>query len=82
MFRSHEAWLEEQEEAHGLFDGGDPRRCPIHPGEKTSSDDGMHDAPCCACEWENSEEGFMARHWQGPVQQTIPAQASDDGIPF
>jgi hypothetical protein len=32
---------------------GDPRRCPRHPNEKTSSPDGMFDAPCAACEWED-----------------------------
>jgi len=29
---------------------GDPRRCPRHPGEVTSSPDGLHDFPCPACE--------------------------------
>lgn len=33
---------------------GDPRRCPRHPGVQTSSPDGMHDAPCGACE--NAQE--------------------------
>jgi hypothetical protein len=30
----------------------DPRRCPRHPGVRTSSDDGMFDAPCHLCEGE------------------------------
>jgi hypothetical protein len=29
---------------------GDPRRCSIHPDVKTSSNDGMFDAPCWKCE--------------------------------
>lgn len=35
---------------------GDPRRCPRHPGVRTSSDDGMFDAPCHLCEGEMSDE--------------------------
>jgi len=31
---------------------GDPRRCPRHPDQKTSSPDGMFDAPCGKCEHE------------------------------
>jgi hypothetical protein len=31
---------------------GDPRRCDRHPEQKTSSPDGMFDAPCPACEAE------------------------------
>ncbi len=31
---------------------GDPRTCPRHPHVKTSSPDGMHDAPCGHCEAE------------------------------
>jgi hypothetical protein len=31
---------------------GDPRRCPRHPSQVTSSPDGMFDAPCGACEFE------------------------------
>lgn len=29
---------------------GDPRRCPHHPSEITSSSDGMFDSPCGHCE--------------------------------
>ncbi len=29
---------------------GDARRCPRHPGIKTSSPDGLHDGICGACE--------------------------------
>jgi hypothetical protein len=31
---------------------GDPRVCPFHPHVKTSSADGLHDAPCDECEGE------------------------------
>jgi hypothetical protein len=34
---------------------GDPRRCKFHPSVVTSSPDGMHDAPCGACEFENDD---------------------------
>ena len=34
---------------------GDPRRCPHHPTQVTSSDDGMFDAPCGYCEHEGYE---------------------------
>jgi len=40
---------------------GDPRRCPRHPGERTSSDDGMFDAPCGLCE---AAEAEAAEAWQ------------------
>jgi hypothetical protein len=33
----------------------DPRRCPHHPHEITSSSDGMFDVPCNACEGEAAE---------------------------
>jgi hypothetical protein len=42
-----------------IFFEGDPRRCPRHPNEVTSSPDGMFDAPCGACEFE-MEEHFGA----------------------
>ena len=35
---------------------GDPRKCSRHPHIKTSSGDGMFDAPCGACEAEMDEE--------------------------
>lgn len=38
---------------HDDFPTGDPRRCPTHPRVKTSSDDGMFDAPCGECEYES-----------------------------
>ena len=40
---------------------GDPRRCPRHPGVRTSSDDGMFDGVCGICEAEMAEE---AERWE------------------
>jgi hypothetical protein len=37
---------------------GDARRCPHHPHIKTSSEDGMHDAPCHACEAAMDDDDF------------------------
>ena len=34
------------------FPMGDARRCPAHPHVRTSSNDGLHDAPCGECEHE------------------------------
>lgn len=34
---------------------GDARRCPRHPGIKVSSDDGLFDSDCPACEGESDE---------------------------
>jgi hypothetical protein len=31
---------------------GDPRQCNLHPGQVTSSPDGMFDTPCPVCEYE------------------------------
>lgn len=42
---------EMQDEAGAQF--GDPRTCKWHPGVRVSSPDGMHDAPCGACEGED-----------------------------
>lgn len=39
---------------------GDPRRCPRHPHVRTSSDDGMFDAPCGECEYEMDMAGQEA----------------------
>lgn len=35
---------------------GDARKCPRHPHVKTSSDDGMFDAPCGECEAEMADD--------------------------
>lgn len=37
-----------------FFPEGDARVCPSHPNVKTSSADGMFDAPCGRCEYEMS----------------------------
>lgn len=49
--------IQEQEELDYEFGAsfGDPRRCPRHPGQVTSSNDGMHDCPCAVCEYEMEE---------------------------
>jgi hypothetical protein len=64
---THSEWLEEVQYELGA-ELGDPRRCPRHPHVKTSSNDGMHDAPCGACEAEmdldddtNNNDGRMQR---------------------
>lgn len=49
-------------EAEYAAEMGDPRRCPVHPDVRTSSNDGMFDAPCGKCEakmeedWERERE--------------------------
>jgi len=40
---------------------GDPRRCPRHPSVRTSSDDGMFDGVCGACE---GESDLAAQEWE------------------
>lgn len=50
FFSEEEYWQARHEEEVGYV--GDPRRCPRHPNVVTSSPDGMHDAPCGACEAE------------------------------
>lgn len=52
----------EREREEDYFATGDARRCPIHPGVKTSSDDGMHDCDCGLCE-AASEEAYQAMLW-------------------
>jgi len=50
------SWIDPYQEAMDDEAGaayGDPRRCPRHPGIATSSGDGLHDAPCGACEYES-----------------------------
>jgi hypothetical protein len=51
-FRNQEREAMEDEQGAEL---GDPRRCPRHPNEVTSSPDGMFDAPCGACEFYGEE---------------------------
>lgn len=53
----------EDERAYDFGPFGDPRRCPVHPGMKTSSDDGLHDAPCLRCEYE-MEADAAQRDWE------------------
>jgi hypothetical protein len=60
-----------------LFEG-DARRCPRHPGVKTSSDDGMFDGVCGACESENED---AAHAWSvDPTNTTRTLCAAEAGI--
>lgn len=66
---------------------GDPRRCPHHPTEITSSPDGMFDAPCGYCEHEGEhgeEDEECVPTVRDPARaDTIPAPAdTEDDIPF
>ena len=74
---------------------GDPRRCPRHPHVKTSSDNGMFDAPCGECESEDDAADYeyflneqVARGCMPcpypelpPPVRLVPPDDSDD-IPF
>jgi|GEM_PF-6924489 len=54
----YEEWVDAREEARQDEEGaeyGDPRRCPRHPGVRTSSNDGMFDGVCGQCEGECAE---------------------------
>mgnify|MGYP001593862433 CR=1 FL=1 len=72
------------------FPSGDPRRCPYHPREVTSSSDGMFDTPCGACEFEMDAErdaefyGEVASDLLGcvPSGDARPVSHSDDDLPF
>lgn len=46
---------------------GDPRKCPRHPGEVTSSPDGLFDAPCGLCEAKGED---AARNWEYDPENT------------
>lgn len=51
MFPTNEEdYYELLDEISGNVIYGDARRCPHHPEVKTSSDNGMFDAPCYKCE--------------------------------
>lgn len=70
-------WFSPEEEAREDELGaefGDPRRCPRHPGVKTSSDDGMFDADCYVCEGESEEE--YHRHEQEQFEFAHPVEAA------
>jgi len=64
---------------------GDPRRCPRH-GEVTSSPDGLHDAPCGACEYEaDTGESSFVYEARLRAQMALPAPPpppADDDILF
>lgn len=74
---------------------GDARVCPIHPHVKTSSDNGMFDAPCDECEHAMDERDAMEaaaedlRRYPGgrcvdPSHwfQRGACETSEDQIPF
>lgn len=59
---------------------GDARRCPRHPGVKTSSDDGMFDAPCDRCEAEmyEAEQKEAYEAWEATQPKCASAFAMCD----
>lgn len=60
------------------YNFGDPRRCSRHPDVKTSSDDGMFDAPCGKCEFEMEEHyGANDRHEQSEEGTETPLPEDD-----
>lgn len=69
---------------------GDPRRCPRHPSQVTSSPDGMFDAPCGACEFEMEEhygangDGILPPIDPSPTYDTTAERdmENDDDCPF
>ena len=70
---------------------GDPRRCPVHPNQVTSSPDGMFDAPCPACEWEMEAGRYEDENFKEefPTTKTLeelplydPTHEDEDDIPF
>jgi len=74
---------------------GDARRCPRHPHVKTSSDDGMFDAPCGECEYE-MDAAAAREDWEALTEEererihaqvvaatpVVYVDAVDDDIPF
>ena len=61
---------------------GDPRRCPRHPDQKTSSNDGMFDAPCDKCEFE-IESGQSWEDYERWLKEVhLPAMRAKDGEPL
>jgi hypothetical protein len=63
-FLSEEAYYEALHEEQMGYEG-DARRCPRHPNIKTSSPDGMFDAPCGACEAE-MDDAYRAEKMAEP----------------
>ena len=100
------AYAAEQEAMYDMVDDyrdddylmGDPRKCPRHPHVKTSSDDGMFDAPCYVCEaeadaeaeaWEADPANPFRRFCDAGVMVRLPSiglvacvPTDDDIIPF
>jgi hypothetical protein len=80
---------------NGSFDGAS--RCPRHPEQKTSSDDGVFDCDCSKCEaeaeadfqaWQVSPENLsrtVCRAWDGcslPWTRVATCQDVEDDLPF
>jgi hypothetical protein len=64
---------------------GDPRRCPKHPNEVTSSPDGLFDAPCGRCEYEMDAEFYAemdAAEAAPKAEFEPPVDEDGDIIPF
>jgi hypothetical protein len=59
---NEEDYYAELEELNGTVIYGDARRCPHHPGIKTSSDDGMFDGVCYICEGEAFDAAEMWKY--------------------
>jgi hypothetical protein len=68
-------YSKEAEELDYEFLSGDPRRCPRHPHVKTSSDDGMFDAPCDECEYEMDQ---AAAKWDMDPTNPRRSQCGDN----
>lgn len=60
---------------------GDPRRCPVHPNVKTSSDDGMFDCPCGVCEMEMDDD-VEPGSYERPSPVEPPCAPGEEDIPF
>jgi hypothetical protein len=77
MTNQFDIWQEEQDEIGGEL--GDPRRCPRHPDQKTSSPDGMFDTVCCKCEHEN-DTGQSWEEYERWLQEVhLPAMHARNG---
>ena len=70
------------------FGCGDARRCPVHPNEKISSDNGLFDAPCGICEADMADQDsqiaydeFIAKGGTPPLHKPFvtPSIGNDSG---
>lgn len=93
LFANEEAYWEAREDEMMT---GDTRKCPHHPWVKTSSDDGLFDAPCHVCEgdmaaadeaWdvdpENPQRLFCGvALYIGVPRVMVACDEPEDNIPF